>query len=617
MVFVYGSLHKKCLVLWKERYFVLKGTTLSQFKKKGDNEPKRAMTVGSGWSVQRSGRPGDGFVLTAPGRVTKLRASSEQEEAEWVIALETLIKNEKEKLSKVPLRPNTKLWWAETKQGQFCFELDDHYEMNKTIGSGGYGVVVSAVDKKKDTKVAVKKVVSAFDDMLVAKRMIREIRLLRQFDHDNIIRIVDMLPPPSVEKFKDVYMVLDRMDTDLHHIIYSGQNLKEAHLQFFLYQILCGLHYMHSARVIHRDLKPANVLVNTTCDLKLCDFGLARSLGKAAAGASPGGSGVAPDVEDGDGGGEAKLTEYVVTRWWRAPEVFLEAHYGTAIDVWSAGCIMAEMLQRKPLFMGSNTAQMLRMVVQFTGKPLEADLTFVTNRKARNYVLDMVEGPRTVLSERFPEAGPDALDLLSQMLTFDPARRISVRDAMRHPWLARFYQAEHETPAPKPAELSAVENLLLTRPNLQQLMFEDVCAFRPECRAMAPGGGGGDPSPASTEFSDISMTSPAAVIPISASSVKKSSTTGPNNNSAATAGRGMVIPSSSDEKGGSVGKSSSVPPIAPSKGTGVAGDRGSGKHGASKPGYPGAVGKINETKTAAGVGGEGGMKTSLAIAGTL
>eukprot|EP00752_Nemacystus_decipiens_P009610 g8587.t1 len=452
MVFVYGSLHKKCLVLWKERYFVLKGTTLSQFKKKGDSEPKRAMTVGAGWSVQRASKAGDGFVLTAPGRVTKLRASSEQDEQEWVNALETLIKNEKEKLSKVPLRSNTKLWWAETKQGQFCFELDDHYEMNKTIGSGGYGVVVSALDKKKDTKVAVKKVVSAFDDMLVAKRMIREIRLLRQFDHDNIIRIVDMLPPPSVEKFKDVYMVLDRMDTDLHHIIYSGQNLKEAHLQFFLYQILCGLHYMHSARVIHRDLKPANVLVNTTCDLKLCDFGLARSLGKAPSSAtSPGGGaggagGVAPDVEDGDTGGEVKLTEYVVTRWWRAPEVFLEAHYGTAIDVWSAGCIMAEMLQRKPLFMGSNTAQMLRLVVQFTGKPSEADLTFVTNKKARNYVLDMQEGPRTALPERFPDASPDALDLLSKMLTFDPARRISVRDAMRHPWLSRFYQSSALNP---------------------------------------------------------------------------------------------------------------------------------------------------------------------------
>jgi mitogen-activated protein kinase 1/3 len=476
MVFIYGTLHKKTLLVWKERFFVLRGTSLSCFKKKGDAEPGRVYVVTGQFSIEKLGK-GAGFHLKTPSKTLRLRADSDKEEAEWVTTLETVIRNEKEKVSLRPLRANTKLWWAETKQGQFCFELDSHYEMRKTIGSGGYGVVVSAINRRDDTKVAVKKVVSAFDDVLVAKRMVREIRLLRQFEHDNIVRIVDMLPPPSVESFEDVYIVLERMDTDLHHIIYSGQHLKEAHMQFFMYQMLCGLKYIHSAQVIHRDLKPANVLVNTTCDLKLCDFGLARSLLMADGSTA----GTANDSTGDSGGASPKMTEYVVTRWWRAPEVFLEADYNVAIDVWSAGCILAEMLQKKPLFMGNNTAQMLKLIVGFCGKVTPADLAFVSNRKARTYMLDMPEAPPTDLPAKFPAAGAAALDLLQRMLQFNPAQRISIDEALAHPWLTRFHTPEHEAVAQRPAELSAVETAPLTRAALQRLMFEDVCAFRPEC----------------------------------------------------------------------------------------------------------------------------------------
>ncbi len=141
-------------------------------------------------------------------------------------------------------------------------------------------------------------------DPLDAKRIAREIRLLRHFHHPNITKLTD-LPLPATPDFADVYMVAEQMDTDLHRVIYSGQKLTEEHVQFFLYQLLCGIHHIHSANVIHRDLKPSNILLNENCDLKICDFGLARDMG----------SDTHKDLP-------SNLTEYVVTRWYRAPVSF-------------------------------------------------------------------------------------------------------------------------------------------------------------------------------------------------------------------------------------------------------------------------------------------------------
>eukprot|EP00611_Tribonema_gayanum_P000868 TRINITY_DN10662_c0_g1_i1.p1 TRINITY_DN10662_c0_g1~~TRINITY_DN10662_c0_g1_i1.p1 ORF type:complete len:187 (+),score=46.98 TRINITY_DN10662_c0_g1_i1:252-812(+) len=177
MVFIYGALHKKTLLGWKERFFVLKGSRLSCFKKKGDENPSSEYDLDLGVSVEKLS---SGFQVRTPGKTLRLRAPSEKEEADWLDKLETIRKNQARKSAQKPNRKGTKLWWAETKAGQFCFELDDFYEMKKTIGSGGYGIVVSAVDTRDDSKVAIKKVVDAFDDVLVAKRMARETRLLRQ-----------------------------------------------------------------------------------------------------------------------------------------------------------------------------------------------------------------------------------------------------------------------------------------------------------------------------------------------------------------------------------------------------------------------------------------------------
>lgn len=228
------------------------------------------------------------------------------------------------------------------KGGKHTFTVDQRYSMIRVIGSGAYGVVISAADVKTDTNVAIKMVPKAFSDEIDAKRILREIKLLKHFQHDNIVKIIDMMPPnvKYLEDFTDVYIVSDLMETDLHRIVYSKQKLSIDHVQYFIYQVLRGLKYIHSCRVLHRDLKPSNLLVNSNCDLKICDFGLARGISE----------------KDANGrGGTMLLTEYVVTRWYRAPEIMLACHeYSYPIDVWSVGCIFAELILRKPYFPGDD-----------------------------------------------------------------------------------------------------------------------------------------------------------------------------------------------------------------------------------------------------------------------
>lgn len=222
----------------------------------------------------------------------------------------------------------------------------------RPIGRGAYGIVCSAVNSETGEEVAIKKIGNAFDNRIDAKRTLREIKLLRHMDHENIVAIRDIIRPPTRENFNDVYIVYELMDTDLHQIIRSNQPLTEDHCQYFLYQLLRGLKYIHSAKVLHRDLKPSNLLLNANCDLKICDFGLARTTSET-------------DF----------MTEYVVTRWYRAPELLLNcSEYTAAIDVWSVGCIFMELLNREPLFPGRDYVQQLRLITEVVTIPLVVKL---------------------------------------------------------------------------------------------------------------------------------------------------------------------------------------------------------------------------------------------------
>jgi hypothetical protein len=256
-------------------------------------------------------------------------------------------------------RSTTAVTMHSFKAGKETFTIPDRYSFLRTVGSGAYGVVISAQDAKNDRSVAIKMVPRAFNDEVDAKRILREIKLMKHLHHENIVSILDMIPPQAqyLDDFNDVYIVADLMETDLHRIIYSKQTLSIDHVQYFVYQMMRGLKYIHSANVIHRDLKPSNLLVNSNCDLKICDFGLAR--------------GIHDDDDDDDTMGETNggiprppvlLTEYVVTRWYRAPEIMLACNeYSKPVDVWSVGCIFAELILRKPYFPGDDYIDQVRL----------------------------------------------------------------------------------------------------------------------------------------------------------------------------------------------------------------------------------------------------------------
>lgn len=221
------------------------------------------------------------------------------------------------------------------------FLVDEHYEYIKTLGVGAYGVVISARDTRTNACVAIKKVADAWYHTEDGLRVLREMVTLQHFQHHNIVRLLDVIPPAPGASLNDVYLVLELLDSDLGKIIASSQPLSTDHVQFFIYQLLRALKYIHSAGIMHRDIKPSNLVVNADCTLKICDFGLARYFHRTVAATAR--------AQEG-------FTEYVVTRWYRAPELLLgNRDYDGKIDVWAAGCVLGELLLRKPLFAGLAT----------------------------------------------------------------------------------------------------------------------------------------------------------------------------------------------------------------------------------------------------------------------
>jgi mitogen-activated protein kinase 1/3 len=355
-------------------------------------------------------------------------------------------------------------WANHIIDGKVTFKVPANLELIKKVGSGAYGTVASFQDKD-GKKVAVKKITDAFHDLIDGKRILREVKLLRTFNHDNIISILDMYPPDSPD-FDDIYIVTDLMETDLHRVIYSKQVLAEEHHQYFTYQILRGLHYLHSANVVHRDLKPSNILANKNCDIKICDFGLARGFGS--------------DEDD------PTLTDYVVTRWYRAPEVVLLAsEYTKSIDVWSVGCILCEIIGRAPLFQGKDHLDQIKKILMVIGSPTEADLDWLPAKcPARAFIKKVPPSTRVPWTGVCPKssrcnldkASTTAVAAIDRMLTFHPEQRATVPQCLEFPYFVNLHMPDDEPTAAQKVDW-AFDKFTPTKRLLQNYIYVECAKF--------------------------------------------------------------------------------------------------------------------------------------------
>ncbi|TDL24073.1 Pkinase-domain-containing protein [Rickenella mellea] len=351
------------------------------------------------------------------------------------------------------------------------FHVEKRWKMIRDMGSGAYGVVISAADDISGETVAIKQVTRVFDKVSLAKRALREITLLRHFsNHENITGLIDV--DAISPDFNEIYLFMEPMEADLHQIIKSGQGLTNEHVQYFLYQILRGMKYIHSASVVHRDLKPGNLLVNSDCELKICDFGLARGFDSK------------PDDNQ-----TTHMTEYVATRWYRAPEIMLAfRRYGTPIDVWSIGCILGELLQGRPLFKGKEVVvrylDQLNKILDVLGTPDEAVVKRIGSEKAQAYVRSLPHKKTVPFKKLMPAADHQALDLLAKMLAFDPQQRITVLEALEHPWLASYHDVNDEPECPMIFDKWRDIEKLETIEDFRRALWDEIGDYRREVRSI-------------------------------------------------------------------------------------------------------------------------------------
>jgi mitogen-activated protein kinase 1/3/mitogen-activated protein kinase 6 len=341
------------------------------------------------------------------------------------------------------------------------FQLDQRYDILDTVGSGAYGVVVSARDTRTGEMVAIKKIEKAFEHPTFTKRTLRELKILRLMQHENIIGIKAIQLPRTREEMDEIYVVNELMETDLSSVIRSPQPLEDEHCQFFIYQILRGLKYLHSASVLHRDLKPRNLLVNGSCDLKICDFGLARA--------------DLPNLKVR----AASMTDYVATRWYRAPEVLLTYKiYTKALDIWSVGCILGELLLRMPLLPGNDATHQLELIFSLIGTPSAEEIAAIPNPNSREKLLRLPKKFPSTIDARFASCNPLAVDLMKQMLVFDPKKRVPVETALEHPYLEQFREADDE-PLTHPVSLFdfEFEREVLTMRELKDMIYEEILLY--------------------------------------------------------------------------------------------------------------------------------------------
>jgi mitogen-activated protein kinase 15 len=313
--------------------------------------------------------------------------------------------------------------------------------------------------------VALKKIFDAFQNATDAQRTFREIMYLQELvDHENIVKILNVL---RADNDRDIYVVFDYMETDLHAVI-RANILEDIHKRYIMYQLFKSLFYMHTAELVHRDMKPSNILLNSECLMKVADFGLARSIAA---------------LEKEAGGAAPVLTDYVATRWYRAPEILVgSVRYSKPVDMWSCGCILAELLGGKPLFPGSSTMNQLDKILEVVGRPNQEDLDSLKSSFAQTMIDSLPPGKVKAMESLFPSAPAEALDLLKKLLVFNPSRRLSAQEALAHPYVAQFHNPSEEPRCNRIIKIPIDDNVKYSITDYRERLYAEVVRRKKEIR---------------------------------------------------------------------------------------------------------------------------------------
>jgi serine/threonine protein kinase len=279
------------------------------------------------------------------------------------------------------------------------------YPTVAVLGQGAYGKVYKARDTQTGQFIAMKKTLHNFEREGVPTTVLREICLLRELNHENIVSLKDI-----VVTERRLYLIFEFVESDLRKFIHNHEGpINPMEIKRIMYQMLKGICFCHSRRIMHRDLKPENILVSENATVKIADFGLARAFQIPM----------------------RPYTNEVQTLWYRAPELLLGAtEYSVAIDMWSAGCILADLIRKTPLFRSNTEMGQLTEIMKVMGTPSEAVWPGVS--QYRNFSSTFPTHHRVDFHALFPEADPLCIDLLEKLLVLDPSNRISAKAALTH-----------------------------------------------------------------------------------------------------------------------------------------------------------------------------------------
>lgn len=392
-----------------------------------------------------------------------------------------------------------------------AWNVPDPYDFSEVIGEGAYGTVCSGFDRERMQPIAVKCIRHVFGELVDSKRILREIAILSRLSHEGVVQLHDVFLHGR-DAFDELYIVMEFCDTDLKKLCCSGARLTPRHTTALLQSLLAGLRYVHATGVVHRDLKPANCLVNQDCSVRICDFGLARA-GLCGEPLDPEVASMSnnPCPSKERGALARHLTGHVATRWYRAPEVILlQAKYTEAIDIWSVGCIFAELLgtldgadvkKRGPLFPGtscfplspvgrrrgqyarrmlsSGGQDQLNVIFDVIGTPTIGEAASLEGEEMRTYLGCFRARQGEGLSARFQHAETCAVELLRDTLRFCPQDRLSAAGALEHELFSDRRTEPREAAAAPLISLDFELEPELDEPLLRRYFAEEIARFRP------------------------------------------------------------------------------------------------------------------------------------------